>query len=120
MSYEQMKKILETLDNPADKLEMVMDFGMHMPTVPNGAHCDEIKGCSSRVEICRFDGKLYGRADSAIVRGVVALLLAMVEGKTPNQIKEMDLLKEFSSLNLVLGAARLSGLNSMVSFLQNL
>ena len=120
MQYNQMKKLLETLENPVDKLEMVMDFGAHLESVPDNATCYEILGCASHVEICRQGNNFFARADSGIVRGVVAVLLAMVDGKTPKQIKKMDLMGEFSSLNLNLGAARLSGLNSMIRFLQNL
>ena len=120
MQYAQMKNILETIENPVDKLEMLMDFGMHMDSVPDNAQCTEIVGCASHVEICRAGNRFYGRADSGIVRGVVAVLLAMVDGKTPQEIKNMDLMQEFSSLHLSLGAGRLSGLNSMISFLQNL
>jgi len=120
MQYEQMKSLLNSLDNPVDKLEMLMDFGAHLESVPDDAICSEILGCSSHVEICRRGNNFYGRADSAIVSGVVAVLLAMVDGKTPGQIKNMDLVDEFYSLNLALGAARLSGLNSMISFLKNL
>lgn len=120
MQYEHMKSLLNTLENPVDKLEMVMDFGAHMDNVPDGARCTEILGCASHVEICVLGNKFYGIADSGLVRGVVAILLAMVDGKTPDEIKKMDLMGEFSSLNLTLGAGRLSGLNSMISFLQNL
>ena len=120
MQYEQMKKFLDALDNPVDKLEMLMDFGKNMVCVPDDAECSEILGCTSYVEICRKGNNFYGRADSVIVRGIVAVLLAMVDGKTPAEIKKMDLLGEFSSLNLSLGAARLSGVNSMISFLKNL
>ncbi len=120
MSYEQMKHILESIENPVDKLEMVMDFGAHLETVPDNAVCTEIMGCASHVEICRLKNRFYGVADSGIVRGIVAILLAMVDGKTPDEIKKMDLAKEFASLNLSLGAGRISGLNSMISFLQNL
>ena len=115
-----MKKLLNSLDNPVDKLEMLMDFGMHLESVPHDADCHEILGCASHVEICRSGNHFWARADSGIVRGVVAVLLAMVDGKTPEQIKKMDLENEFLSLNLNLGAARLSGLNSMIRFLQNL
>ena len=120
MSYEQMKKILESLENPVDKLEMVMAFGAHLETVPNNAECTEITGCASHVEICRLGNHFWAHADSGIVRGIVAILLAMVQDKTPDEIKKMDLAQEFASLNLSLGAGRLSGLNSMISFLQNL
>jgi sulfur transfer protein SufE len=44
----------------------------------------------------------------------------MVDGKTAQEIKNMDLLSEFQSLNLNLGAGRLNGVNSMIRFLQNL
>lgn len=121
MQYAQMKSLLESMTNPVDKLEMLMDFGRDLEPCPSGAVCHEIVGCTSHVEICvTDDNKLYGVADSGIVRGVVAVLLAMVRDKTPEQIKNMDLQQEFLSLNLNLGAARLSGVNSMIRFLQNL
>lgn len=121
MQYEKMKNLLNSLDNPVDKLELVMDFGRELESVPQSAQCHEITGCASHVEICVGpDGRFYGVADSAIVRGVLAILLAMVDSKTPHQIREMDLMGEFLGLKLNLGAARLSGVNSMISFLQNL
>lgn len=120
MQFAQMKNFLDSLDNPVDKLDALMDFGAHLARVPDNALCTEITGCTSRVEICRVNDKFYGRADSGIVRGIVAILLAMIDGKTPEQIKKMDLMAEFADLKLALGAARLSGLNSMVRFLQNL
>ena len=120
MQYEKMKNLLNSLEDPVDKLEMLMDFGTHLEPGPDDAECSEVVGCASYVEICRKGNRFFGRADSAIVRGIVAILLAMVDGKTPDQIKKMNLEQEFLSLNLQLGAARLSGLNSMISFLQNL
>ena len=59
-------------------------------------------------------------ADSALVRGIVAIIVAMVDGKTSDEIKNMDLGGEFEGLNLNLGAGRLNGVNSMIRFLQNL
>ena len=120
MTYEKMKNILSLIDDPVQKLEMVMDFGVHLPHVPDDAICTEISGCTSHVEICRVGNNFYGRADSAIVRGLVAIITAMVDGKTPAQIKEMDLSGMFSELNINLGAGRLNGVNSMFRFLKNL
>ena len=119
MTYQDMKSALMLVDDPVMRLELVMEFGKTMSVVPDGAVCTEILGCSSFVEICRLGNNFYGRADSALVRGVVAILVAMVDGKTPEQIKKMDLGSEIASLNLNLGAGRLNGVNSMVSFLQN-
>ena len=120
MNYTQMKNALSLIDNPMEKLEMVMDFGKNMPSVPEAAECHEIYGCASFVEICQFNSHFYARADSLLVRGIVAILLAMVDGKSADEIKQMDLYKEFSELNLNLGAGRMNGLNSMISFLKNL
>ncbi len=120
MTYQQMKNILQMLDNPADRLEAVMDFGTHMAPVPDTARCYEIDGCASVAEICVDGVRFYGRADSALVRGIVAILTAMVDGRDADEIKKMDIVGEFASLNLILGAGRLNGVNSMIRFLQNL
>lgn len=120
MTYQDMKNMLNISDDPVQKLELVMDFGRALSDVPENAICSEIQGCASFVELCRAGNRFYGRADSALVRGIVAIIVAMVDGKTPVEIKKMDLDAEFMSLNLNLGAGRLGGVNSMIRFLQNL
>ena len=120
MTYQQMKDLLSSVDGPVEKLELVMDFGAHIPTPPDNSECSVISGCASYVEICRTNNHFFGKADSALVRGIVALLTSMVDGRTPQEIKKMDLLGEFSTLGLNLGAGRMNGLNSMIRFLQNL
>ncbi len=120
MTYVDIKNILSSITDPVEKLEMVMDFGRNLAPVPDGAICNEIVGCASRVEICQLGNLFYGRADSALVRGIVAILIAMTHGKSIDEIKQMDILSEFSSLDINLGAGRLNGLESMVRFFHNL
>ena len=120
MTYDEIKNLLAIVSDPATKLEMVMDIGARLLPVPDGATCNEITGCASRVEICQLGNRFYGSADSAIVRGIVAIMIAMVDGKTNAEIKQLDLLGMFNALNLNLGAGRLNGVNSMIRFLQNL
>lgn len=120
MTYIDIKKILLSIDDPVQKLEMVMDFGKTLLSVPDNAECHEILGCSSKVEICISDNSFYGRADSSIVRGVVAIILAMIDGHSIDEIRKMDIWKEFSSLNINLGVSRIGGVNSIIRFLQNL
>lgn len=119
-SYDEIKNSLAMLTDPALKLEMVMDLGRELPPVPPTAQCTEILGCASHVEICRVGNRFYGRADSAMVRGIVAIIIAMVDGKSPDEIKKIDIESEFSKLNLNFGAGRVNGVNSMIRFLQNL
>ena len=120
MNYEQIKQSLSLIQNPIDKLEMVMDLGRQLLKVPDSAVCTEIVGCASFVQICRDGNRFYGVADSAMVRGVVAIILAMVDGKSIEEIKKIDMLAEFQSMNLNFGVARLNGIQSMVSFFNNL
>lgn len=120
MTYADMKNMLIMTDDPVMRLEMVMDFGRNLAPVPDGAECSEIIGCASFVQICRRGNRFYGVADSALVRGIVAIIVAMVDGKRRDEIKNMDIAGEFNQLNLNLGAGRMNGLNSMISFLQNL
>ena len=120
MTYDEIKNMLSTVTDPATKLELVMDFGAHIAPVPSDAICSEIQGCASHVEICRKNNKFFATADSALVRGIVAIIVAIVDGKSPEEIKKMDLQEMFMALNINLGAGRLNGVNSMIRFLQNL
>ena len=120
MTYDEIKNLLSNISDAATKLELVMDIGSRLSPVPDGATCSEITGCASRVEICRLGNRFYGTADSALVRGIVAIMIAMVDGKTNAEIKQLDLAGMFNALNLNLGAGRLNGVNSMIRFLQNL
>ena len=120
MTFEQIKHLLDMANDPVARLEMVMDIGRDLSTVPEGAKCSEITGCASFVQICRVGNNFYGVADSAIVRGIVAILISMVDGKSPAQIKKMDLEKMFFDLKINVGAARLNGVNSMIRFFKNL
>ena len=120
MNYEQIKKSLSLIQDPIDKLDMVIELGKNLPKVPKSAVCTEIMGCASFVQICRDGTKFYGTADSVMVRGIVAIILSMVDGKSIKEIKNLDIMAEFQSLDLNFGAARLNGIQSMISFFKNL
>lgn len=120
MNFAELKNNLSLIDDPVEKLEFVMDLGKHLTAVPTGAKCTEILGCASFVQICEKDGIFYGVADSVMVRGIVAIILSLIEGKSIEEIKKMDLNAEFSDLNLNFGASRLNGIQSMISFFRNL
>ena len=120
MTYEEIKKSLLLIDDPVMRLDFVMDVGAHIEPVPENAQCNEIVGCASLAMICYDGHRFYGRADSALVRGVLGIILAMIDGKSISEIKTMDIAGEFASLQLNFGAGRLNGVNSMIRFLQNL
>ena len=45
MKFEQIKKTLDSIIDPVEKLEFVMDLGKELAPVPAGAECTEILGC---------------------------------------------------------------------------
>lgn len=121
MDYTEIKKILTSISDPVERLEFVMDMGTRLSPIPDNSPATEISGCASQVKIYNdTDGNFYGFADSALVRGVLAIILSMVHGKTPDQIKDMNLSAEFDGLNLGLGAGRMNGVSGIVNHLMNL
>jgi len=108
MNYTEIKTLLTKITDPVDRLEFVMDLGMRLAPIPKSALCTEVRGCASRVEICRADGIFYADADSALVRGIVMILIAMANWGIS------DLRGEFASLNLNLGAGRLNGAEGII------
>lgn len=120
MKYLDIKNILLSISDPVEKLEMVMDFGKNLNPIPPTAKCVEISGCVSMVKICRQDNNFYGFADASLVRGIVAIIISMVDEKTPDEIKKINMRQEFTQLNINLGAGRMNGLNSILGFLENL
>ncbi len=120
MDWNTLKNLLMNLDDPVLKLEFVIDLGKSLNKIPENATCTEIKGCASLVKICNFENRFYAFADSEMVRGLIAIILNIIENKSIDEIKEIDILSEFNSLDLNIGAGRVNGINSVISFLKNL
>ncbi len=112
MNYAQIKSLLTTIDDPVIRLETVMDIGHQNPEMPVSCAHTKISGCASNVQICKHNGRFYGVSDSALVHGIVAIILAMANDGIA------DLRGEFSSLNLNLGTARLSGVDSIIKYIK--
>lgn len=78
-----------------------------------------IKGCQSRVWLVadKVDGKINfrGESDAVIVKGLVALLLRVVSGRTPKEIMENELhFIDDLGLKQHLSPTRSNGLLAMV------
>jgi sulfur transfer protein SufE len=113
MTYSEIKSLLLGISDPVMRLEAVMDIGRQLPPIPRGKKGVEIKGCSSHVEIWRDNrGRLHGSTDSALVRGIAAVLVSMKEAGAD--------LDDFPKLGLGLGAARLNGAASMIEYLRSI
>ena len=84
-------------DDWMDRYQMLIDMGSEQPPLGNQYKTEQnlIDGCQSRVwlQVDMVDGKLQFRAesDALIVKGIVALLVRVLSGHTPQEILDADL-----------------------------
>jgi len=95
-AIEAIGEELDLFDDWMDRYEFIIGMGRKLPPFPddwaNDAH--RVPGCQSRVwmEAIPRDGKLYfaGLSDAAIVSGLIALLLRVYSGRSPDEILATD------------------------------
>ncbi|QFU17109.1 SufE family protein [Microvirga thermotolerans] len=116
----------ELLDEWDERYRYLIELGRMMEPLPPEAHVDanKVKGCASQVWLVTTTDAtggeprlhLVGDSDAHIVRGLVALLIALYEGKTAREALATDALGLFKSLGLAehLTPQRSNGVRSMV------
>jgi cysteine desulfuration protein SufE len=94
---DQIIEEFSMFDDWLDKYDYLISLSDNLPVI-DPAHKTEqyiIEGCQSRVWVDAHieDGKVYYTADSdaIIVKGILALLIRAMEGRTPQQIVDLDL-----------------------------
>ena len=115
------------LDEWDDRYRYVIELGRGMDPLPDIHRCDanKVPGCASQVWLgtsARFEDEqpvlhFCGDSDAHIVRGLVAILLAVVSGKPADQILAADPIALFDRLGLRehLTPQRSNGFRSMVT-----
>ena len=108
-------------DDWMDRYQLLIDLGNEQEPLDEAYKPEEnlIEGCQSRVwlQCDEADGKLLFRAesDALIVKGIIALLIKVVSGHTPDEILEADLyFIDRIGLREHLSPTRSNGLLSMV------
>ena len=108
-------------DDWLDRYQLLIDLGGEQPALPEEYKTDNnlIEGCQSRVWLqADFeDGRVLFRAesDALIVKGIVALLIKVYSGHTPDEILSSDLyFVEAIGLKEHLSPTRSNGLLSMI------
>lgn len=115
----------ELLDEWEDRYRYIIDLGRSLDPLPDAAHSDanKVQGCVSQVwlETSVGDGNdpviaYRGDSDAHIVRGLVALVLAIYSGQKASVIRETNALDILKTLGLDqhLSPQRSNGLKAMV------
>lgn len=87
-----------SIDDWMDRYAMIIDMGNSLPPIDESLKTPDrlIEGCQSRVWLdarTDGDGKVHFTADSdaIIVKGIIAMLIKVLNGHTPDEILDADL-----------------------------
>ena len=131
MTIDDIRENFELLDEWDDRYRYVIELGRTLAPMSDAEHSatNKVSGCASQVwlsrEIGRRDGEpvlnFKGDSDAHIVRGLIAILLIIQSGKTPQQILDTDPIAIFDELGFRehLTPQRSNGLRSMVERIKN-
>jgi cysteine desulfuration protein SufE len=128
-SIDAILEDFEYLEEWEDRYRYVIELGKALPDLPDADRTAEnkVRGCASQVWLATETGDgpdpvltFRGDSDAHIVRGLVAIVLAIYSGKRASEIEKLDALDVFRGIGLVehLSAQRANGLRSMVNRIQ--
>lgn len=121
ITCEQIQAQLSAAHCWEDKYRQIIQWGKLLPALEDGMKNPlTIAGCESQVTLyfeCHA-GRFYFAADSdaRIVKGLLAIILAAVEGKSAKQILAFDFSQYFEQGALLeqLSATRAAGVNAII------
>lgn len=107
------------------KYRVLMQLGKKLPAIPEKMKQPEllVKGCESRAWLMHYHDKAADKhyfvldSEARIVKGLMAIMLCLVNGMTTTELRQFDLCHKFDQLNLkpYLSQSRGNGLTAMVS-----
>lgn len=115
----------EFIDDWEERYRYVIELGRALPELPEALHSEEnrVHGCASQVWLdMGLDRsgaepvlRLAGDSDAHIVRGLVALMVALFDGKTPREAAATDAFALYAKLGLAehLTPQRSNGVRAM-------
>jgi cysteine desulfuration protein SufE len=127
MSLAAITSDFELLDDWEDRYRYVIELGRALPVFPEALRTDanKVRGCASQVWLATApargpDGRttmaMQGTSDALIVQGLIAILFAIYQGKSAEEISATDAQAIFARLGLKehLTPQRSNGLAAMV------
>lgn len=122
-TFEQIRDDFEFLDEWDDRYKYLIDLGRGLAPYPEEFRDDahKVRGCASQVWLHEArKGELImlqGDSDAHIVKGLVAILIALYSGKSPQEMRDIDPRAALAPFDLEdhLTPQRSNGLHSMVN-----
>ena len=121
---DNIKTTFAFFDDWEDKYRFLIDLGKSVPVLSSEFRIAEnlVRGCQSQVWLLgEYDGeqhrlRLQIDSDAHIVRGLIAIVLATFDERSPNEIVDYDIEHLFKELDLLnhLSVTRGNGLRALV------
>jgi len=118
---EQIKSDFDILPGWEERYEYIISLGRNLAPLATEFKTDEylVRGCQSRVWMRAYkkDEKVFYEADSdaLITKGIIALLLAVVNGASIKEVANIDFgFLDDIGLKSHLSMSRVNGLQSMI------
>ena len=123
---EALQELVETFDLLGDweeRYRYLIELGRKLPPMPDDEHSEDnkVRGCMSQVWLAGEVGNdarlhLRGDSDAHIVKGLIALILALTDGRTAREVLDTDIKAAFAQLGLEshLSMNRRNGFYAMV------
>ena len=111
-----------------DRYRLLIELGRKLEPMPDALKTDatKVRGCSASVWVYPTrtdDGRLHFLADSnaAITKGVVALVLAVVQDRAPAEVADIDIAAALAPFNLAreLSSNRTQGIPNMIALVRD-
>ena len=128
MTVDELVRRFSIFDEWEERYAYLIDLGRKLPALAEEHHIKDnlVEGCLSQVWlVCTLTDDnivhLQANSDSAIVKGLIGLVLMVYEGQTATEILTTDLSNLFVELKLDshLSANRRNGFMSMIGTIQN-
>ncbi len=121
-AFEDIVEDFEFLDDWEDRYRHVIDMGKAMDPLDDALKvaATKVDGCASQVWLVSSgqDGRalFHGDSDAMIVRGLIAVVLALFNGLTADEVLAVDAPAELARLGLNehLSAQRSNGVRAMI------
>ncbi|WP_213608231.1 SufE family protein [Pseudoalteromonas sp.] len=129
-TYQLISSNIQKSTSWQQKYREIMLLGKTLPPLADILKTDDalVPGCESKVWMfVEFDLTenalvVIGDSDTRIVKGLLALILALYNGLTPEEVLAVNAYDEFEKLGLIshLSASRGNGVKAMVETIQTM
>ncbi|MFI4849896.1 MAG: SufE family protein [Gimesia chilikensis] len=130
ITIDELLEEFDFLGDWEERCDFLIDLGFELPPMPDTekTEANRVHGCQSMVwlttDLQESEGRKVLRinadSDALIVKGLIAVLLAIYQNRTPDEVLKIDVKDYFSRLQLdkYLSTQRKNGLMGMVERVQ--